>query len=181
MADVRITTTLPCGHGVCECSRKLFAMTVAAFTACSAQAKLDVATERQYGGVYSNACGDPRGTVAQVLRRRDDGRARRQDRDGQPRAGQEDPHHGPPDPDFKAVITDSVAVSSDGLDFALRHNAQGLSSPPSKAARNRSRHWAPAWWGRGFAIATPIAMPCPAPALAREIDAQGTKAWRSGR
>lgn len=126
MAHVCITTRPPRGHGACACSRRLFAISVAAFAACGAQAKLDVATERQYGGVYSNACGD---RSALSLKFYDDvmmvergGKAVTANRvqAGKTRAATA------PDPDFKAVITGSVAGSSDGLSFVLHHNAQGL-------------------------------------------------------
>ncbi len=87
--------------------------------------KLDVATERRYGGVYSNACADPKALrvrffedVMAVERAgrsvvANNVRMRKAARDGTAA------------PDFRGVVSGDVR-GGDGLAFALHHDQEGL-------------------------------------------------------
>lgn len=91
----------------------------------AAHAKLDSATERRYGGVYSNACADPGALRVKFY----------EDVMAVERAGksvvanrvrlQKGARDGATGPDFQGVVTGEVR-GGDGLAFALHHNADGL-------------------------------------------------------
>ncbi len=105
-------------------ARALFPI-VALLAVQGAQATLDTATERRYGGVYSNACADPAalrvkffGDVMTVERA---GRSVVAHRVRVHRGGRD----GDAAADFQGVVTGDVR-GGDGLAFALHHNAQGL-------------------------------------------------------
>lgn len=90
-----------------------------------AQAKLDAATDRRYGGVYSNACSDRSALSLKfyedVMMVERAGRSvtanRVRMRNTHPSAAAS--------PDFKAVI-EGMVQGGDGLVFVLHHNADGL-------------------------------------------------------
>lgn len=91
----------------------------------AATAKLDPATERRYGGVYSNACTDPAALRVRFF----------EDTMAIERAGKsvvanrvrvhKDARAGASTPDFQGTATGDVR-GGDGLAFALHHNADGL-------------------------------------------------------
>lgn len=93
---------------------------------CAANAALDTATERRYGGVYSTACGDHDaltvkfyGDVMSVARGGRSVTANRVRAQAAPAPGTD------ASADFKGRITGEVR-GADGLAFALHHNADGL-------------------------------------------------------
>lgn len=130
-----------------------------------AHAALDTATERRYGGVYSNACSDRNaltvkfhGDVMSVERGGRSVTANRVEARMSPANA---------DPDFKGRITGEVG-GGDGLAFALHHNADGLFAVIEGGARSlaplgagvqgqRLRHCDPNRNALPGAVAAPVA------------------------
>ncbi len=105
--------------------RAFMGVAAAGSLALPAHAKLDVALDRQYAGVYSNACSD---TTALRVKFYDDvmavERAGKTVQANKVRGSKTHPTAGA-DADFRLVVTGDVR-GADGLTFVLHHNANGL-------------------------------------------------------